>query len=344
MKSVTDLQGEPIQRPRNYQVIALDYSVRDKQYSELLLEIGRKRLSSEGFAETDLRKLLPRAPDYHPSTRDEIETALREYLITCGTDPQELDAGKFKECMHLFDEAMVFRVSKLSRSRQPRTYAGFDDLVHLSSGIISNFLELCKMALYMAEGEGFDVRSGEPVPFEVQSRAVYLTSQASLDWIARNIENTGPAISRLILDLADIFREKLLKRTSEPEAARIVITDPARLDENKALSALLDDGVRWSVLHACGQASAYFPKHKSETRSDDYYLNRILAPILRLSSRPRWRTNFSTLDLARLLDESTRNETRRNLMKRHAGQRRKRATSGRHLFLDDLEGLEGQEP
>ena len=55
-----------------------------------------------------------------------------------------------------------------------------------------------------------------------------LASQASLDWIARNIENTGPAISRLILDLADVFREKLLKRASEPEAARIVITDPAQ--------------------------------------------------------------------------------------------------------------------
>ena len=37
----------------------------------------------------------------------------------------------------------------------------------------------------------------------------------------------------------------------------------------------------------------YFPKHKSETRSDDYYLNRILAPILRVIA-PRWRTHFLT--------------------------------------------------
>jgi len=338
VKSVTDLQGEPIQRPRDYQVVTLDYDVRDKQYAALLLEIGRKRLIAERFENTDLRQLLLKPPEYHPVGQTAVESALELFLQSRGKDRGNLSEKEWNEWIHRFGEAMVFR---LSTTRQPRTYAGFEDFVHLSSGIISNFLELCKMAFYMADGEGVDLRSGEPVPYDVQNRAVYHTSQAAFDWIARNIENTGPAISRLVFDLADVFREKLQTHSSEPEAARIVIEDPARLDAgHDLLRAVLEDAVRWSVLHAPGQANAYFPKHASEPRSTDYYVSRVLAPILRISPRPRWRTYFSAAELAGLLDESTRNATRTRLMRKHAGKSRRPA--GPHLFGEPPTGEEAE--
>jgi hypothetical protein len=174
------------------------------------------------------------------------------------------------------------------------------------------------MAFYQAEGEGIDVNGGEPIPWDIQNKAIYNTSRAYLDWIPRNIERTGPVISRFVLDLSDVFRHKLLQHGSEPEAGRLSVKDPEALDSDDCdeLRQILDDAVRWSVLHRCGQAGSYFPKHKTDVRPSEFYLNRILCPILRISPRPRWTTTLRTKELSRLLVVETRAKTRSSLLKR----------------------------
>ena len=322
VKSIRDLQGEAIQVPRDYHLVLLDYEIGNARYRELLVDIANRRLQSEGFAVPDIVKLLPSPPKYHPSTAEEVEAALEKMLAGDGKPRSSLSEEAWKEYMHQWDRAMVFRLN--ADARRPYTYGGMNDLVDLSSGIISNFLELCKMAFYLAEGEGVDVRNGEPIPWHIQNEAIYNVSAASVNQIARNIEDRGPAISRLVLDLADIFRAKLHKHPSEPEAARLVITDPGSLENSVFgdVAHVLCDTVRWSVIHDVGPASAYFPKHRADVRSADYLLNRILAPTLRLSPRPRWRTSLRVADLAGLLSDQTRSQKRRALVEKHSRSRR----------------------
>ena len=319
IKSIIDLQGEPIQKPRDYHIVELDYDVNKKAYADLLLDIATKRLESEGYDESNLVHLLPKAPDYHPASRDAVLERLEQIVPEYG----ELEPAQQREKLHQFGKALVYR---MSTSRQPATYSGFDDFVMLSSGIVSNFLELCKITFYIAQADGIRVEQGEEIPFELQNKAVYKTSQAAFEWISRNIEVTGPSISQLMLDLADVFREKLLQHGSEPEAGRLVIKDVAKLDsaENKRLKEILDDSVRWSVLHAVDQAAAYFPKHKTDVRSDDFYPNRMFAPILRISPRPRWRTTFTVTELAKLVAPETRAKGRTELIRKHKKQTAKK--------------------
>ena len=331
VKSRVDLQKEPIQVPRDYQVVELDYDIEDAKYRELLLDIAAKRLTAEGFAVTDIRELLEKAPPYHPADEASVEVAIEKLLTQKGKSRSDLSEGQWKELLHQWDKAMVYRIAADGSRRHPYTFAGFDDLVHLSSGIISTFLELCKITFYQADGEGVAVRTGGHIPWKTQDEAVYATSKAYLDWIPRNIENTGPTISRLVLDLGDIFREKLLHHTSEPEAARIAIRDPEKLDlpEHASLAGVLADAVRWSVLHPHGAGGSYFPKHKSDVRANEFHFNRILVPILRISPRPRWPTAFSVDELGRLIEVRSRNDVRNALRAKHGS--------------DGCEGLFGEE-
>lgn len=318
VRSLVDLQAEPIQTPRDYRMLDLDYNVKDAKYRRLLLEISRKRLEAEGFRVTDIGQLLERAPAYHPVAAGDMEKALEQHAISTGRSRGDMSDAQWSEFQHKWGEAFIFR---LSTAREPRTYAGFDEFVSLSSGIVSTFLEMCKMAFYLAEGQNVDVRAGSPIPWDTQNRAVYAASKAYLDSIPRNIEKTGPVIQRLVLDIGEILRERLLSHTGEPVAGVLVLKDLSALEKVAfaQLAAVLDDGVRWSVFHTSGQAKAYVPRHRGTPPSSDYFLNRVLSPVLRISQRRRWRTEFVADELRSLIAPKTREATRKALIEKHRG-------------------------
>jgi hypothetical protein len=84
VKSVVDLQGEPIQRPRDYHVFELDYDPHDPDYRQLLEDIATKRLAEEGFSITSARKLLPDAPPFHPSDEEAVNQEIARIVSRGG--------------------------------------------------------------------------------------------------------------------------------------------------------------------------------------------------------------------------------------------------------------------
>lgn len=343
LRAMDNLQGDAMQFPRDYHYVSLDYDISSKAYKELLIEIANRRLKAEGFEVPEITMLLPDAPPCCPSTRDEIDAAIRAFLSERGDDPSSFEAAKWSEKCHQWREAFVFRLNE--KRQKPRWYAGVDDFVRLSSGIVSNFLELCKMAFYMATWEGIDVRNGEEIPVRTQNEAVYKTSEAAFDWISKNIADTGPMVSRLIGDLAAIVRHKLLNHTSEPEASRIALKDPASLEDDafELVCTILDDAVRWSVLHTPQATRAYLPKHREDVRPSDYLFNRLLHPALRISLNARWATRFSATDLLRLCDAGSRNRKRRELLNKHGGASVKASRSSHQSEIPYPEsGAEGE--
>ena len=77
VKSVVDLQGEPIQRPRDYHVVELDYDPSDAGYRRLLFDIASKRLEEEGFHTTDIVELLASLPLTTRATNTTCSKAFR---------------------------------------------------------------------------------------------------------------------------------------------------------------------------------------------------------------------------------------------------------------------------
>lgn len=321
VKSEVDLNGEPIQVPRDYQVLPLDYDSSSGEYTSLLSSICERRLKAEGYSETNVRALLPSYEPYAEFGGEPVmlKQVSAQYEQRYGEVWNNVPLEKQRDYVEKWATTLIFR--ERHAKRYPKNYAGFSALATISSGIVSNFLDLCKNAFYLAEASGYQVREGEPIPRNIQNEAVYITSQVSLDWIPRNIPETGSIISRLVRDLADIFKKKLLNHNSEPEAARIAITDPARLraQECMKLREVLEDAVRWSVFHD-ERSGSYLARHLSSERPEELVLNRILIPALKISHRYRWRTLFTVEDLAHLIDEDLVGMKKQQLVNRHSGR------------------------
>ena len=157
-----------------------------------------------------------------------------------------------------------------------------------------------------------------------------------------NVEEHGPLIQGLVIDIGDIFKKKLLNHTSEPEAARIGIVDQEVIyeivikhrtrkkkstpqigyinntDRMEEISVgnILDQAIMHSVFHQYDGRGGRKPKNITSNQTMDYTLNRIFAPILGFSPRVRWTTKFTTTDIAELLQRETRSKKRTELMKR----------------------------
>ena len=332
------LEGQELQEGHDYSTVVLDYNLSDndefRHYQQLLRSICQKTLKQEGFGATNIAELLANAEGHDGIDQSEIESELVEMLRQQDVDPTGIPERKLAEYRHRLGYAALYRVLR-NRGNKEKCFAGFDDFTYLSSGIIRYFLELCGTAYYTAVQNGVNVKSGQPIPIDSQAVAARIISSYYLSTIRRNIEEVGPAIQQLVIDLGDILRMKLLRHLSEPEAARIAISDPQFLTQEPQtfVGRLLDTAEKESVFQLEGPRGGFRPKHPSDVQPKEYVLNRIYAPVLEISVRPRWRTRISVAALSGLLSPQTRGQTKSSLMRRLVGspQEDKQAS----LFAED---------
>jgi hypothetical protein len=109
----------------------------------------------------------------------------------------------------------------------------------------------------------------------------------------------------------------------------------------KDVRALLDVSVMHSVFQLRRGVGGIRPKHVTDVQPKEYLMNRIYAPELKFSPRPRWRTEFETRDVNGLLDPNTRKEIKTKLIRKVVGTK-DNATSDpkdqRGLFPRGLNG------
>lgn len=306
------LEGQEVEEPHDYSSVDVDYNISDPQerrnYKELLYEICSRILTYESFGETQIDKLLEAPLDRDGLSAEDIE---KEMAIVFGDKP--LDA----EDQHRLGYAAVFRLH-YKQGRRRKQFAGFDDLVTLSSGIIRLFLELAGLSYHFAVQEGDDVKSGKPIGRDHQTNAAYALSSYYLTTIRNNVATVGPSIQQLVIDLGDIFRAKLLRHNSEPEGSRLAIHDAHRLQEAafKDARMILTQAISHSIFQTPALRGGMRPKHPSDVQPQEFILNRVYSPSLGISPRPRWRTRISTKDLLELMDPSLRQSAKSKLTRR----------------------------
>ena len=127
---------------------------------------------------------------------------------------------------------------------------------------------------------------------------------------------------QFIVDLGDIFRERLLYHATEPETLTISLTDPYTIVPNSLLDLLLSHSTRESILYKRMETSAMKPKQTSKIKPREYMISRIYSPILEISYRPRWPrgSEFTASELMSLLNPKTRGKTKRKLQQRQRGK------------------------
>jgi hypothetical protein len=315
-------QGQTLQDGQDYFTFVLDYDLFDPRksaiYQNLLLQISKNMLEIEGFKQTDLRKQLEGLKE--PELPSEmINKEIEEIRRSAGL---EFSKEKIDDYRNKMDIAATFRLLRKreridGRSSKKKMYAGFETYAYLSSGIIRIFLNLVGMAFYKASGNGVAIKEGQPISAEDQTWAAYTVSKAWLEKIPVNLEEHGEVMYQFVVDIGSVLRERLLHHSSEPETLTISIKDPGNLKHESLLENLLMHSVMESILYERMISSSMKPKI-AERVSKEYSLNRIYAPILEVSYRPRWPRGgeFSVKELTLLLDPEKRDETRRKLQKR----------------------------
>jgi hypothetical protein len=144
IKKGTDWNFATIEEPHDYSSATIDelYSTSHTIYAQKIREIAIRRLEIAGL-DSSVEKFFPKSANEEKLLAN-IRKELREkYLI----EYEELfKSGKAKVSkadfignrVNKYAEAELFR----RLGRNPKSYAGFNNMIHLSSGIVRQFLDL----------------------------------------------------------------------------------------------------------------------------------------------------------------------------------------------------------
>ncbi len=317
--------GQDLQETHDYARVVLVYDVEDssafKAYRELLEHIVKNLLDTAGLRGIDIGTLLPRYEEPEVEESD----VLRDVATLCKVQPHEFaswDEQHQREKLSYYREAAIYRnlYGQKGRQREKR-FAGFKDLAFLSSGVIRYFQEMAAVGYYLTFDHHAPHERELIIPPENQTRAVHFVSTHNVTTLSRNVEAQGETLKYFLFDLGDCLRQKLLKHGSEPEAARLTITDPEVLEsaEFEGLRRLLTVGTREGVFQTKEGRPAFKPRHSSDPQPSEFNISRIFAPVLQISPRLRWRTAVTADDLRRLLDPASRAKAKKSLMKNLEG-------------------------
>jgi Cdc6-like AAA superfamily ATPase len=326
------LENQELEEGPDYGRVDLDFDVLDpskpsyKRYVNYITLIIDKILRAEGFKKgINTESILEKRELGHDNLdKDKLLLEVKEMLRKRGKNWEELENEQQQQNWHHYEMAAYYRLLKGKKRR----FGGFDDFILLSSGIVRTFLELCGMSYYLARQDGLNVKDGEKISVNNQTEAAYALSEYYLWKISKDIEEWGAIVRGLLIDLGDIFRQKLYKHLSEPEAARVTISDALQLESSMvtikdkkgeidiSLKQILNVAVEHSVFHEYESRGGRRPKHPYDEPPYDYIINRVFAPVLGCSPRPRWSTEFKSVEIQGLLDSGRREQTKQQLIQK----------------------------
>lgn len=279
-----------------------EYDPTSASYRKLCMEVAGKRLEKYRYPIKDIKKILGSYTEENEVNKEEIISYLMDnYPSKSRIEDKKKSSIVYKD----FKLAALFQI--LRKKGINKRYAGFNTYVMLSSGIMVHFLELCRdlfnycLNKYIVRDKYGNLTFKRiPLPIEVQNKASVDVSESFYNDIRGRAESLrespidmefGGKIQNVLSVLGGIFREKLMT-FNEPEAARIEI--PEGIDEldkspNNPVYQLFNTAISISAFQ---RGNPYMPQHIGGIRPPTYILNRILAPYLKISPRPRWRTEI----------------------------------------------------
>lgn len=274
----------------DYNFVRLDWGDDSlNQYTRTVDEIVARRLQRwEWPLHITLASLLDnwtQGSDYRGEAKKIAEAELADL-------PEESRNAKFKEIWKTQGNARYFK--HLAQSGVFHRYAGKMTIIHLSSGIFRQFLELCSAIVEAALTDPrWSPESSEKIGVEKQNKAVrewsrdmYRHLGTSGDVSALNHRNQvvhSQHLINLAQSLSKFFQAKLIAGGQNADAITISIT--GFLAPESFAKALLDVAVRESVLQR--KVVDYTAKSGTGERFPTYRLNRRLAPSVGLSVKER---------------------------------------------------------
>jgi hypothetical protein len=240
--------------------------------------IQKEELEKVRWVENPLIELLNMIWIMRGVSADDTRQSMQEYLAGKKTKR----AQKYRlDYVDKYKLSLMFLLCSLYRKE--KQYYSFNTLSFLSSGIVGQFIELCRRSFANAEWRDRDalLKCGS-ISREDQTRAARDCSVAEKQQISR-IEDYGGIISRFIDKIGNIFRAfHADHRLRYPEVNQFATNIEALHDEN--LKRALQAAIKWSVIQKKRTMHRSGP---SEPLQDIYAVNRIFSPSFQISYRTR---------------------------------------------------------
>ena len=284
-KSYYTVNGATIDPPHDYSEIDMlkVYTSKTRStYVRRIYEIVGKRLKISGI-DTDPKDFFP--PDI--KQEEEIKKISQMYL-------ERYDQGKGRgnkkndDSIRYSRPDFIKRLLGESKSGSTYSYAGFSQLVHLSSGITRSFIETAHKMYAEEEAKNNNGRVIDHISASIQNSIVRDDANHFLfyelpryagnneedfeDEIITYPEEDIDKLFNLIIGLGGIFREILISDRSERRVFSVAISDKL----SKETSKVLNLGVQLGYFH---RSTIGKKDSMSGGRTDLYILNRRLSPI-----------------------------------------------------------------
>ena len=279
-KSFLSVDGTLVESPHDYLKVNISdkYTTSKKIYYRRVRAIVEKRL--------ELSKIKCSAVDYFPFDKDQ-ELAIKR--IKCellskwkvegrGNRPRD-DASRYARPNYIRD------LGGASRSRYTYSYSGFDQLVHLSSGVIRVFLEAASLMYDEAKkAKSADVHR-KPIPCSIQNKVI--RNMADSYMFSRfeelSIDDKKPyscssltrvtMLRNLLFSMGKTFHNILISDRNERRVFSIALSN----EPDGEVKSVLDLGVETGYLQV-----STIGRKDGAGRTLLYILNRILSPVFTL--------------------------------------------------------------
>ncbi|WP_420181838.1 hypothetical protein ACNO8S_09600 [Haloarcula sp. KBTZ06] len=251
------------------------YTGEDKQYSKKVRDIVEKRLEVSGVPTTDIEEFLPYR-EFEQERLEEIKSELEDEWL------EEGKPGRQSDYTSRYAKARLFQ--ELAAGKTEKFYSGFDEIVHISSGVVRNFLEPCQLMFNEVKREGDNVDDITHIPPRIQHKVLKQNSEDFLKEAPEKIAKTLPEedigyiedLKTLVRSLGELFYHRLHDPDSrEPRVFSFTIRGDIPSDSD--LDRVLELGERIRYF----KVKTYSTK-EGGGRSDWYILNRRLAPMFKL--------------------------------------------------------------
>lgn len=267
-----------VDETHDYTTLDLDalYTNNREAYYKRIKRIANERLQRAGVEKS--------ITEYLPQNEKEIEAfekakqIAEERYFSIEEKKRPIDKVNF---IKKYAPAIVFQ--EILSPKGYKTYAGFDSIVHISSGIVRSFLDCCSK-MYTRYVEKYPGEEPKKIPISIQGEVIreysdeFIKAQIldKLDNLEPNKKEweTRKRLLNLLRGLGSLFRARLMDKNSrEPRIISISIKN----DPGTELQEILDLAEREAFLHV-----KWYRSKRGNRNLRCYVLNRRLCPHFNL--------------------------------------------------------------
>ena len=284
----------------DYDRVPFDWTYKGSHgnYSEVVSLISKARLASKNWTRDDIAEFLAEW-EYGEKLRQQVKRGMEKEWKEL---PPERRPESKENYWTKYGNARFFQILRKKKIRH--RYAGYQDILDISSGIFRQYLEISKEIVSKALSQGWLPNSGRLISAEIQNDAIRRYSQNMMHELQQTAGSTDTLLSgdikitskqmvTLAESLSNLFYNRLHAKMREPEIFTFSIRDD--LAVNKHAKLLLDVAVRESILQE--REDPYPPKTSGGPPLPTYMMNRRLIPRRDLSPRMQGRIEMIAQDI-----------------------------------------------